>query len=120
MNPALLPHPAEAEKTFAAGEVIIEQGGHNETFFVVLEGEVEIHLDGEVVEKLGEGGVFGEMALVDPGPSPVTILARTEARLSAVDRPHFLFLVQEHPTFALHLMGVMAERLRRMDEKFEG
>jgi CRP-like cAMP-binding protein len=33
-----------------------------------------------------------------------------------VDQRHFVFLVHEHPTFALQVMTVMAERLRKTNE----
>jgi CRP-like cAMP-binding protein len=35
--------------------------------------------------------------------------------LAEVDKRHFLYLVQEHPTFALDVMSIMADRLRRVD-----
>jgi CRP/FNR family transcriptional regulator, cyclic AMP receptor protein len=43
-------------------------------------------------------------------------VAKTDARVVAIDERRFLFLVQQTPNFALHLMRVLSERLRRMDE----
>ena len=45
----------------------------------------------------------------------MTAVAATTAKLVTVDRSQFTFLVQEHPTFALEVMKIMAERLRRAD-----
>jgi CRP/FNR family cyclic AMP-dependent transcriptional regulator len=42
--------------------------------------------------------------------------ARTAARVVPVDQRQFKYLVQEHPTFALKVMSVMAERLRRAND----
>ena len=42
-------------------------------------------------------------------------IARTDCTLQVIDKPHFLFLVQETPLFAIQVMKVMADRLRRVD-----
>ncbi|HYB54158.1 MAG TPA: cyclic nucleotide-binding protein, partial [Thermoanaerobaculia bacterium] len=44
-----------------------------------------------------------------------TAVAKTDAKLVAVDERRFLFLVQQTPNFSLHMMRVLSERLRRMD-----
>ena len=88
--------------------------------YVVLDGEIDITVHGVTVETLKEGGIFGEMSLVDQSPCSATAFARVPARVAVVGRQQFIFLVQEHPTFALHLMGVLADRLRRMDDRASG
>jgi CRP/FNR family transcriptional regulator, cyclic AMP receptor protein len=98
------------------GEVLFGEGDAGDVMFAVVEGEIELARDGVVLEDVGPGSIFGEMALIDPSPRTATAKARTAARVVAVDRAHFTFLVQEHPTFALQVMTVMAERLRRADE----
>jgi CRP-like cAMP-binding protein len=83
--------------------------------YVILEGEVELRIGGRVVETLGPGEPFGEMALIDHAPRIATATAKSDCRLVAVPEKRFLFLVQQTPYFALHVMRVMAERLRKMD-----
>ena len=48
-----------------AGTVIFAAGEPGELMYCVVEGEVDVVLDGEVLETVGEGGIIGEMALVD-------------------------------------------------------
>jgi CRP-like cAMP-binding protein len=62
------------------------------------------------------GGVFGEMALVEERPRIASAIVTADAKLVRIDRNRFMFLVQQNPFFALQLMTVMAERLRRMDQ----
>jgi CRP-like cAMP-binding protein len=45
-------------------------------------------------------------------------VAVTECELVPIDQRRFLFLVQQTPHFALHIMSLMALRLRRMDTQF--
>ena len=73
--------------------------------------------DGRVIETVGEGGILGELALVDHSVRGATATAATAARLAPVDESRFTFLVQEHPTFALQVMKIMAERLRQANQR---
>jgi CRP-like cAMP-binding protein len=69
------------------------------------------------VEELGSGGVFGEMALIDTGTRSATAIAKTDCRLVPINERRFQFLVQQTPNFALQLMRIIADRLRRMDSR---
>ena len=102
---------------FSAGQTVFREGDAGELMFAVIEGAVEIHLHGKVVETIEAGGVFGEMALIESRPRIATAMVKADAKLVAIDRARFEFLVQQNPFFALQLMTIMAERLRRMDEK---
>ena len=102
---------------YAAGRTVFAEGEHGETMYVVIEGEVELRVKGQTVERLGPGGMLGEMSLVDPAPRCATAIAGTEARLVPVDRRRFTSMIRTRPNFALEIMRVMAERLRRMDAR---
>jgi CRP/FNR family cyclic AMP-dependent transcriptional regulator len=55
--------------------------------------------------------------LIDTAPRSASAIAATPSRLVCVGKREFTFLVQEHPTFALQVMAVMAERLRRGNDR---
>ena len=82
-------------------------------FYVVRSGTVRLHLGDRELETVGEGGIFGEMALVDGAPRSASATAETDCELVAVDERRFQYLVQETPFFAQAVMRVMADRLRR-------
>jgi CRP/FNR family transcriptional regulator, cyclic AMP receptor protein len=107
-------------RDLGAGDVLFEQGDAGDAMFAVVEGRVELSREGHVIEDVGPGGILGEMALIDPAPRTATAIARTPARVVAVDEKHFTYLVQEHPTFAMQVLRVMAERLRRTNEAAPG
>jgi len=104
-------------QAFPANATIFVEGAPRDVMYVVVEGEVELRVGSEVVEVTGPGDLIGEMALIDAKPRSATARAKSECRLVAVDERQFLFLVHEHPFFALHAMRVLAERLRRMNAK---
>jgi CRP-like cAMP-binding protein len=70
------------------------------------------------VETVGEGGIIGEMGLIDRGPRSATAIAKTDCKLVPLNEQRFTFMVQETPNFALQVMRIMADRLRRMDARF--
>jgi CRP/FNR family cyclic AMP-dependent transcriptional regulator len=53
------------------------------------------------------------MALVDGEPRSATARARDNCELAPIDRKLFVLMVDEAPHFALNVMRVMADRLRR-------
>jgi CRP-like cAMP-binding protein len=95
-----------------AGTVIFEAGVSGTEMFGVVEGEVEVRLPNGAVRKLGPDETFGEMAIVDSSPRAATVVAIADTKLAVIDRKTFLWLVHETPTFALHVMSSMAQRLR--------
>jgi CRP-like cAMP-binding protein len=108
-------HKSEA-RSFAAGQPIFNQGEAGSTMYVVHEGEVDLLVNGQKVEKLGPGGVLGEMGLIDAAPRSASAVAQTDCKLIPVNRERFGLLVQHTPDFALQIMRVMAGRLRVMDQ----
>jgi len=104
-----------AAKDVATGETIFSIGEPGDHAFVVIEGEVELELHGRILETVGAGGIFGEMALIDTHERSATASVKTAGRIVPIDRKRFLYLVQNTPYFAVEVMQVMAERLRRMD-----
>ena len=100
-----------------AGQTIFREGDAGDQMFVVKEGEVEIVVQGRVVETIGPGGIFGEMALIDHQPRSGSAVAKVDSQLVRVDERRFQSLVERTPFFALEVMRIMAHRLRRMNAR---
>ena len=107
----------ESARVCKAGEVIFRAFEMGSEMYVVLEGEVELAIGSNVVETLRPGELFGEMALIDQEPRVATATAKTACKLAVIPERRFLFLVQTAPHFALHIMKVMADRLRKMNAR---
>jgi CRP-like cAMP-binding protein len=97
---------------YERNKVIMVAGQTGALMYVVLEGRVAISIRGAVVERVGPGGVFGEMALVDQSPRSANAVAETDCALLAINRNVFLNLVKSDPTFGISLLSAMAERVR--------
>jgi CRP/FNR family transcriptional regulator, cyclic AMP receptor protein len=106
-------------ESFSAHDTIFQKGDACTVMYVVKEGDVEIRLGDKVVEVVGPDGIFGEMAMVDGHPRTASALARTDCKLVPIDPKRFQFLIQQTPYFAVEVMRVLVERLRRADQFVE-
>ncbi len=107
---------AEDVREYEPGEIIFAEGVQGDCMFVLLEGTVAVNVKGFDVWNLQPGELFGETALIDERPRSATAIARTAARAARVNERQFLFMVEQTPFFALHVMRLMVSRLRAMDE----
>jgi len=73
------------------GEVIIQQGDEGDNFYIIDSGEVEVYVNGEKMVTIGEGGSFGELALIYGTPRAATVKASsaTDVKLWGIDRDSY-------------------------------
>ncbi|MEN8176113.1 MAG: cyclic nucleotide-binding domain-containing protein [Pseudomonadota bacterium] len=108
---------SEKIRRVAAGNTIFSEGDPGHEMFVIVEGELEISAKGETFARLGPGETVGEMALIDSSPRSATVTAVIDSKIVPLDEKSFVFMVQETPFFALHMLRTLAERLRTRDEQ---
>lgn len=106
-------HHGDNITSYKAGEVIFHSGDEGEHIYDIVEGEVDLLFQGNLVNTLTKGDIFGEMGLISGEAHSVTAQARTDCKAAKIDKNRFLFLVEETPNFALHIMRILAERLRK-------
>jgi CRP/FNR family transcriptional regulator, cyclic AMP receptor protein len=120
MNPAdLFCHETNA-KNVAPGDTLFQAGDAGDAMFVLLDGALDVMVGDKVVEHSTRGAILGEMALIDQSPRGATVVAREPSRLARIDQRRFLHLVQLNPFFATHVMKVLADRLRQMNQLLGG
>jgi hypothetical protein len=74
-------------RPFAAGDVIVEQGDASDEstlVYLVLDGVLEVVVDGETVGELGPGAIVGERAQLEGGPRTATLRAKTGGKVVAI------------------------------------
>jgi aromatic-L-amino-acid/L-tryptophan decarboxylase len=109
---------ASRVSTVREGEAVTTRWGGGRDFYVLLEGGVEVVVDGEVVRTLASGGFFGELAALDWGAGYgytrlATVSATSPSRLLVVPPDVFNRLVAEVPALEERIREAARERLAR-------
>ena len=107
---------SEDREKYPFGSVIFEEGNPGELMYVVLHGEVILSLKGQEIATVSRGAIIGEMALLNSDVRSATAIATTDCTLAPIDVHSFKSLIQHTPDFALHVMNVLADRLRLANE----
>lgn len=107
----------EGVQLYPAGQVIFEEGQPGVEMYVIIDGVVDILLEGRLVSHLQAGQIFGEMALVDERPRSASAVAATDCKILPVNQARFAALVKQQPDFATHVMRIMSVRMRQFMEE---
>jgi MFS family permease len=91
--------------------VVVREGDAGDRFYVIVEGEVEVSVEGKSIATQGPGGYFGEIALLKDVPRTATVTAKTPVVLYALDREDFLATVTGHAPSAKAAETVVSSRL---------
>jgi CPA1 family monovalent cation:H+ antiporter len=100
------------EEVFAEGQRVLRQGISGGAFYVILEGEAAVVIDGQERARLGRGEFFGEIAALTGGAPVADIRAETLLRCLALPGPQLEVFLLEHPPVMLRMLQAVARRLR--------
>lgn len=101
------------EVELPAGKVIFRKGEVGDSMYLIVEGRVRVFDGDRTIVHLGEGDIFGELALLDPELRYASIDSVTDTRLLRLDREAFLELMSANIEIVRGVLHVLCERLRR-------
>ncbi len=109
---------AEAAVWFEVRDVgpgvrLVGEGATGASFFVVIEGALDVSLGGGVIASLGPGDFFGEIALLGAGRRTATVTTAAPTRVLVTFGEEFRRLQARHPALAATVEAAMRERLDR-------
>ena len=94
-----------------AGTVLAHEGGVGREFAIVLTGAA-VATAGRTESALLAGDHFGDVALLDAGPNPATVVAATPMTLAVVGPSDFSAVLERCPTITRSVLDGLAGRLR--------
>jgi CRP/FNR family transcriptional regulator, cyclic AMP receptor protein len=101
----------DAPVTFMRNQVILEEGQVGTRMYAVLDGRIAVSINGAVVDRIGPGGMLGELALIDQSPRLASAVAEDNVTLQPINRNAFIALVKLDPELGAALLAALAERL---------
>ena len=104
------------EASFAPGQRILRQGITGSNFYVVVDGEATVKIDGEERASIGRGDFFGEMSLLLGSPPTADVTAKTPLRCLVLAGPNLQAFLDKHPTVMYRMLVAMARRLRTANQ----
>ncbi|MBW2315742.1 MAG: cyclic nucleotide-binding domain-containing protein [Deltaproteobacteria bacterium] len=105
-----------SEVTYPPNTPIIEEGGLNESMFLLVDGEVEVRKNGDPVAKIGPNEFFGEMSLLERAPPSADVVTLEESRLLCLQRTDLFRLMEEFPTIPIIMCQTLSRRMRELLE----
>jgi len=106
------------ERTYARNTILVQEGDKSDQVYVVLSGRLKVFLaDSEgkeiIVDILGPGQYFGEMAL-EGDPRSASVMTLDPSRLSVVERDRFKDFLAGNPEAAYALIVTLIRRARNL------
>jgi CRP-like cAMP-binding protein len=104
------------EEMFAEGQRVLRQGMQGGGFFIILEGEAQVMIDGEERARLARGDFFGEIAALTGAAPTADVVATTLLRCLTISGPEIEQFLLDHPQVMLRMLKAEARRLRSANE----
>lgn len=106
-----------SEESFAAGQRVLRQGFSGSGFFIILEGEVVVRVDGGDVATLGKGDFFGEISLLLGEPPVADVVATSPVHALQLAGPELREFLLTYPLVMYRMLQAISRRLDRANRR---
>jgi CRP-like cAMP-binding protein len=96
-----------------ANHTLIKQGSPSDSFYVLLDGEATVKVDGTDRPSLHAGDFFGEISMLDRGPATATVTTATPVRVMVMSHAQFRDAIKGSDPLLSTVIAAAADRLRR-------
>ena len=101
------------EVDLKAKRTLITQGRAADSFYVLLEGEATVEVDGKPRPPLHAGDFFGEIGMLERGPATATVVTTTPSRAMVMSHAQFRDAIKTSDALLSTVLAAAADRLRR-------
>ena len=95
-----------------AGKRLTTQGELGDSFYILLDGEAEVDVDGQLRRTMEKGDFFGEISMLDRGLATATVTTTGNARLMVMSHAQFRDAIKASDALLVKVLAAMGERLR--------
>jgi len=102
------------EKRLDEGDLLFQEGDSGDYLYIIVTGEVLIHIADEKITRLHKGDHVGEMALLDDSPRSTSATALEETLLLKMSQDSFLDVMMDHREVGKGIMKILSKRSRSL------
>jgi CRP-like cAMP-binding protein len=95
-----------------AGQALIKQGVSGDSFYVLLDGDAHVDVEGKPRRTLKAGDFFGEISMLDRGLASATVTMKTDGLLLVMSHAQFRDAIKASDGLLVKVLAAMGERLR--------
>jgi len=108
-------------RSYPRNTIIITQGDISNSLHVIISGRVKVFLGNEngkevILNTLGPGECFGEMALLDSAPRSASVITTEASKLAIISKTDFETFLQDYPQTMLKILQQSFARLRALTD----
>lgn len=106
-------------RTYPANSILINEGDNTDSLYVVMEGEVKVFASDEngkdvILNMLGPGEYFGELALVDDAPRSASVKTMEPTKVMVISKKEFKSVLADNPDMAYNLIQALTKQVRTL------
>ncbi|GET39010.1 Crp/Fnr family transcriptional regulator [Microseira wollei] len=105
------------ELSFPAKHTIFTQGQEGRALYIVVSGQVRVHIGDRDLAQLGSGTCFGEMSLFDAEPRSASVSTLAPCECLVLTQQQLYEAIEETPGIAVNIIRLLSRRIRELNQK---
>jgi CRP/FNR family transcriptional regulator, cyclic AMP receptor protein len=105
------------ELSFPAKHSIFTQGQEGRSLYIVVSGQVRVHIGNQELAQLGPGTCFGEMSLFDAEPRSASVTSLAPSECLVLTQQQLYEAIEETPGIAVNIIRLLSRRIRELNQK---
>jgi CRP/FNR family cyclic AMP-dependent transcriptional regulator len=108
-------------RSYPANTMLITEGDHSDSLYVILEGEVKVFVSDEngkeaILNLMGPGEYFGELALLDDSPRSASVMTIVPTKVMIISKQDFKNCLSSNPELAYNLIRLLIQQVRSLTD----
>ncbi len=108
-------------RNYPANSILINEGDDTSSLYVIVEGEVKVFVNDEhgkeaILNIMGEGEYFGELALVDDAPRSASVMTIKPTKVMIITKADFKRCLSDYPDMAYSLIRALSKQVRALTD----
>jgi CRP-like cAMP-binding protein len=105
------------ELSFPTNYTIFRQGEEGRSLYIVVSGQVKVHIGNKILAEFPKGESFGEMSVFDAQPRSASATTLEPCQCLELTQEQLYDAIEETPEIAVNIIGVLSRRIRELNDK---